>query len=543
MAEPSRLSQKHLIYIVAAVCIALSAWRYWVSQGMRSYVPDEGIYTLVGWSWLQGDWPYRDAWDHKGPVVFAVPLVRTALLGTASEMIAVQEIVLGLLTALFVGAAAARLWGRAAAAFAATASMLLWTQLGTTGGHMSTAGSIIGLLNAMCIYFGIRALGTQGRAQSWWLLALGAAGMLAFLAKPNAVGGLLAAILMGCWQYRKQPRRLLASAGLCVLGMAAPLLLTVAVFAAAGALAQMIDVAYLYNARVRGPSILAEIGGVELLKRIARGLLRLNVALLTGLTAAAAALALLSRGLRALPRERFAFRTIEFIAPLWLWLEIAIYASNGVYGHHVYAVLPAAAMAGASLLMIAYRASGNHAAPATLLALVLMAMPAIGVARLRPPVSEETPIERRVAERLARETTRADRGLVFARHWGPSVLAHAERRTAVRFFHTPGLYARGYASNARWDEVIATITDAAVPPAFIIITTWHLEGEPTGGPTVDWIVQAIDQKDNRDAIMDPTPYPSRTRLKQLITERYDVAFCESVLCVLRPKVAQPGAAS
>jgi hypothetical protein len=359
--------------------------------------------------------------------------------------------------------------------------------------------------------------------------------MLSFLAKPNAVGGFLAAILMGCWHYRKEPRALLRSAGICALAMAVPLLITVAVFAAAGALAQMIDVAYLYNARVRGPSILAEIGGIELLKRIARGLLRLNVALVTALTVAASGVALLSAWIRRLPRDRFGFPSIEFIVPLWLWLEIAIYASNGVYGHHVYAVLPAAALSCAFLMMVMYRASRAHAVPAALLALGLAALPAIGVLRLQRPADEPVPVERKVAERLSRETTPGDRGLVFARHWGPSVLAHAERMSAVRYFHTPGLYARGYASNARWDEVAAAITAATAPPAFILITIWRLENEPASGPTPEWIVQAIDQKDNVDPIMDQTAYPSRTRVEQLIAERYEVAFCESVLCVLRPR--------
>jgi hypothetical protein len=538
MSEPGRFSNRALIYVIAAICIAASAWQYWISQGLRSYAPDEGIYTLVGWSWLKGDWPYRDVWDHKGPVVFAVPLVRTALLGTASEMTAVQEIVLGGLTALLLAMSAARLWGAHAAALAAVLSVLLWTQLGTTGGHMSTAGSIIGVLNALCVYLGIRAITAEGRARAIACFALGSAGMLCFLAKPNAIGGILAATIVIGWTLRKNWRELARCAGYTAAGLLLPLLITVSIFAAAGALEQMIDVAYLYNARVRGPSILAEIGWLELAKRIARGLLRLNVALITGLTALACVVAFFAARIRKGVAGRLTMSALEFIVPLWLALEIAIYASNGVYGHHVYAVLPAAALSAAFLAVIVHRAwPAARAIPAALLSIVLFSLPVLGTARLERPVGEEVPVERVVAQRIARETGPEDRGLVFARHWGGAVLAHAERKTAVRYFHSPGLYVRGYATNERWDEVAATITDDDGPPAFIVITIWGLKDppQPAEGPTASWVVNGIDMKANRGPMNDTTDFPSRERVKQLIVQRYDLAFCESVLCVLRPR--------
>ena len=33
---------------------------------------DSGTFLYVGWRWLEGDIPYRDAWDHKPPGIFVI---------------------------------------------------------------------------------------------------------------------------------------------------------------------------------------------------------------------------------------------------------------------------------------------------------------------------------------------------------------------------------------------------------------------------------------------------------------------------------------
>ena len=48
---------------------------------------DEGEYAYIAWRWLEGDVPYRDAFDQKPPAVFAVYALAFATLGQSVEAI------------------------------------------------------------------------------------------------------------------------------------------------------------------------------------------------------------------------------------------------------------------------------------------------------------------------------------------------------------------------------------------------------------------------------------------------------------------------
>ncbi|HUF69491.1 MAG TPA: hypothetical protein VMM79_12685 [Longimicrobiales bacterium] len=506
---------------------------YWWVQGLRSYLPDEGIYTFVGWSWLQGDWPYRDTWDHKGPVVFAVTLIRTALLGSSPEMTGIQEIVMGLATASFLGAAAWSLWGVLAASMTAFASVLLWTQLGPTGGHMSTAGSIIALLNAACILLAVLAIRHTGRRRAWLVFGLGVAGGLGFLAKPNALGAFIAGALVLAWiERRSGPARLLRDWGLMAVGAAVPMALVAVVFGAAGALRELIEVAYAYNLQARGPLVLQEHGVIGMAARVVRGLDRLHVLIPTVVVMAAALLALTEQMRK--PAGEAPFASAELIAPLWLGLELLVYASNGVYGHHIFPVLFSVALGMGWLVSIAVRLlPAGRRAWALAVILPMMFWPAGEMARLRPDPSAELPDWRLVGERIKRDTEPDERVLAMARMYGPSVLAIAERRTAVPYIHSPALYTAGYATNERWGELVSLL-DGEGAPRFVVIPMGSLRETPADGPDVEWLVQSIDQIAAGDGpLAGSTAFPNRARTRSLLVQRYDVAYCEGIVCVLR----------
>jgi len=528
--EPGRSLAWFAVSATALLMVAACAHYWWV-QGLRSYLPDEGIYTFVGWSWLHGDWPYRDTWDHKGPVIFAVTLIRTALLGSAPEMTGVQEIVMGLATSSMLGVAAWRIWGIYPACMVGFSGILLWTQLGPTGGHVSTAGSIIALLNAACILSTVAAMRASGRKRSWLLLCLGAAGGLGFLAKPNAIGAFIAGGLLLFWIERRSGlRRIAVDAGLMAIGAIVPMILVAVIFGLAGALPQLIDVAYVYNARVRGPGILSEYSAFEMAKRVARGLLRLHVLLPVVIAMAMAALAVGENVRR--PGDSRPFADAEMIAPLWLGMELLIYASNGVYGHHIFPILFSVSLCMGWMVSTALRLlPAQRQTWAILVAVPLLIWPAAEMARLRPSSSSELPDWRAVGERIKAETTPDQRILVFARMWGPSVLAVSERRTAVRYIHSPALYNTGYASDERWGEVVSVLSGSEAPP-FVVIPRWRLDEPAEGGANTAWLVEEIDHAEANGPMADPTPYPARARTKDLLIERYDLDYCEGVLCVL-----------
>ena len=141
---------------------------YWYGQSARAYFVDEGLYTYIGWSWLQGDWPYRDIWDHKGPVVHLTTMIRTALGGTDARVLGAQEIVLGTSMAVLLAGIADCLWGGLAAPVALALGILIWAQrplvdFGTGSAdpahlHMSTPGSLIALFSTAAIYCALVAV-------------------------------------------------------------------------------------------------------------------------------------------------------------------------------------------------------------------------------------------------------------------------------------------------------------------------------------------------------------------------------------------------
>ena len=48
------------------------------------FTRDQGVYAYGAWRWLEGDIPYRDSFDHKGPALYAVYAVGLRLAGGAA---------------------------------------------------------------------------------------------------------------------------------------------------------------------------------------------------------------------------------------------------------------------------------------------------------------------------------------------------------------------------------------------------------------------------------------------------------------------------
>lgn len=65
--------------VVAVLLIWRSAFRPW---GQHQYWGDNGVFAYVAWAWQQGRVPYTEAWDNKGPLLYALDRFGLALHGS-----------------------------------------------------------------------------------------------------------------------------------------------------------------------------------------------------------------------------------------------------------------------------------------------------------------------------------------------------------------------------------------------------------------------------------------------------------------------------
>src|SRR5512145_1734028 len=81
---------------------------------------DQGTYATIARGWMNGYLPYRDLWDNKGPLLFIWYIASFAWLGESTLAPHLMAALAAALSLPFVWAAAGRLFGRRAAAWAAT---------------------------------------------------------------------------------------------------------------------------------------------------------------------------------------------------------------------------------------------------------------------------------------------------------------------------------------------------------------------------------------------------------------------------------------
>jgi 4-amino-4-deoxy-L-arabinose transferase-like glycosyltransferase len=152
---------------------------------------DEGAYAYVAWTWLHGGLPYRDAFDHKPPLIYL--LYMPALLWGPPSALAIRvwATVLTLVSVGVVYAIGRRVWDRATA-------VLVALLFGVAGSAFDLQGMILNTDQALVLpaliglWCAIRLGETQ---QMRWTIATGVALAVAALIKPVAIV-LLPAVLL-----------------------------------------------------------------------------------------------------------------------------------------------------------------------------------------------------------------------------------------------------------------------------------------------------------------------------------------------------------
>ncbi len=528
--QPERAPLAQWVWILAVGVVVFALAMYWRADHGRDYVTDEGIYTYVGWAWSQGDWPYRDAWDHKGPVTYLVTMLRTGLFGTAPGFLVIQEMVLGLATAVFAAGTATLLWGGSGGAVALCASVLLWTQRSPDFGHMSTVGSAIGLCTMASIFFAIAA-NRAGRLRGLACGAFGLAAGLSFCTKPNALNGLfLGALIVLVHQPKPTVRTLGRSLTWALAGFVIPLAAFGITFGLVGALHPMLDAVFGFN-KVRGALLVQDSGLLKLSVRSAKVLWSIG-ALPVYLGAVAVGMAMLLRRSWVRDRWELVLQPVEYVIPIGLLAEGVLLISNGAYVHHAYPLLPVLALGAAWIFTLAWRARTNNARIWGVVALVLMLGPPLArIARLPKGDRSTAPPMVNVASLLDSLTTPDERILAFTDWNSPGMLSLAHRLAAVRYEYPVGLYTKRYASDARWTEVLNTFSGPH-PVRFVVVTTSNL-ARPTSEVTLDLLLGRLDHPLILPALRDTTSFPARERVKTALAQHYQLSSCVADLCLLR----------
>ena len=239
MSEKSdRLSDRvALDAVLGALGIAFGAASLFFPFGR-----DQGRYAYIGREWLHGSLPYRDLFDDQMPGIYAVHAISVAVFGETTWGIRIFELVaialVGILAATFAAPRVATPKRGARWAAVLFASVLYF-------GFQSfwdTAQP-----DLWCTTFGVAGVWAARRVshRSGAAVVAGMLGGLAILFKPFAATFALCALVLCVLDANREPggraRNLMLAVGRFVLGVAVPLAIATAYFAAHRALSSAIE--------------------------------------------------------------------------------------------------------------------------------------------------------------------------------------------------------------------------------------------------------------------------------------------------------------
>ena len=456
---------------------------------------DEGEYAYIAWRVLEGDVPYRDAFDQKPPGVFVAYLAAFTLFGPSVEAVHGFMYVWTAFTALALYLVMRRLADPLAAGFA----VLLFSIVSIDPSVLATAANTeIFMLLPMVASLAslLRALDSP-RARAW--RACGVRGGAACWFKPVAVANALFLAVAVVLDARARGRGIrevapaLAWLGLGAAAASAPVLLY---FALMGAWQPFVDAVFLHNLAYSQRVPLA--AG---LRHAAFWMARQLPSLWLIWVLAAAGLAL----------PRLAGRRAWAILAGFL-LASAAGVSVGFYfrPHYFIQALPAlAALASLPLAAVTRRVLERGAplvawAAFGVLGIAVAAAPVVGFRHTLWAGSGDA-VSRRIyglnpfveSERIARyiERTSDPDDTVYIVGSEPQILFHARRRSATRYIFFYPLTASFDDAAERQREVIRAVTER--PPRYVVwadIPASLLEGAETDPYVFDESLRLLETR-------------------------------------------------
>ena len=179
---------------------------------------DEGAYAYFAWTWLHGGLPYRDAFDHKPPLVYLLYMPPLLLGAPSAWAIRVWATLLFLVDVALVYAIGRRVWQRHAALIAALIFGVAGSAFDLQGLVLNTDQALV-LPALVALWSAIRLRETQ---RFRFALVVGAALAATILIKPVAIV-LIPALLLVCPHDRRGMARVAGGVALGALIVGLPL--------------------------------------------------------------------------------------------------------------------------------------------------------------------------------------------------------------------------------------------------------------------------------------------------------------------------------
>lgn len=324
---------------------------------------DEGAYAFVAWTWLHDGLPYRDAFDHKPPLVYVMYMPALIFGQPSTAAIRIWTTILFVLDTLLVFAIGRRVWGRLTAILAALIFAVAGSAFDLQGLILNTDQALV-LPSLAALWCAIRSYETQLMR---YAIFAGAAVAVAMLIKPVAIVLAPCVLLASRRSVRSIGRALLGE----IVGGAIVGLPIAAYFALHGAWNDLVFGVWTYN------TIYAEESRAQW---SLGGLVDMFAPFVPLLLTAIGGVALLGR-LRADDAGISTIRRSSSAVPGWLiaaWavaLLIAALGSLRAFVHYYYPVLPLLALLAAPCIVWLWRSGSRRSlgliAPIALLALLI----------------------------------------------------------------------------------------------------------------------------------------------------------------------------
>jgi hypothetical protein len=210
----------------------------------RFPLTDSGVFLYTGWKILQGALPYKDIWDHKGPLLYLINAAGLVIGGGTIWGVWLLQLLVLVLTLAFVYYLAST-WFSPLAAFVGLFYLVLSFETFLEGGNLA---EIYALPFTMLIYYFFYQSAGKTKSNHYPFI-IGILGGLTFLLRPNLIGAMLVAgsayFLVGLlfMQLRINSIKL----AILIAGFLLTLALCAVILLALGVLQEFIQQTFLYN--------------------------------------------------------------------------------------------------------------------------------------------------------------------------------------------------------------------------------------------------------------------------------------------------------